>query len=205
LNSENTGTDHQGPGCLRGFVIEKLNGAAKDGKAVTVISSHIVCISILLYVIWCILFSLIILYYSKTIVNDDDPVGIFPTLLATVFLFIGFVLVQQMQPQKMNKTYFMLPTPPLWPCLSIVLNIILLVFFGEETWIMFGIWMLIGLAIYLWYGRSHSKQLKRELSLQKVYELRVLSISGASDLQPNTTVSSEGEEPVKKTWFSMFQ
>jgi hypothetical protein len=44
------------------------------------------------------------------------------------------------------------------------------------------------------------------LSLQKVYELRVLSISGASDLQPNTTtVSSEGEEPVKKTWFSIFQ
>ena len=26
-----------------------------------------------------------------------------------------------------------------------------------DTWIRLGIWLVIGLAIYFWYGRTHSK------------------------------------------------
>lgn len=45
---------------------------------------------------------------------------------------------------------------PLIPCLSILLNIYLMMKLDIHTWIRFGIWLLIGLFIYIFYSMENS-------------------------------------------------
>jgi len=45
---------------------------------------------------------------------------------------------------------------PVVPILGALCCVLLAVFLGVGTWIAFGIWMVVGAALYLTYGRRHS-------------------------------------------------
>ncbi|XP_076248537.1 cationic amino acid transporter slimfast [Calliopsis andreniformis] len=66
------------------------------------------------------------------------------------------------QPTQDVELSFKVPLVPLLPCCSIFINLYLMLQLDAFTWIRFAIWMLIGFAIYFFYGISHSEQGKRD-------------------------------------------
>jgi APA family basic amino acid/polyamine antiporter len=46
---------------------------------------------------------------------------------------------------------------PVVPILGIISSLILMIFLPLATWIRLVIWLIIGMAIYLSYGRKHSR------------------------------------------------
>uniref|UniRef100_A0A673AEK8 Zgc:175280 n=1 Tax=Sphaeramia orbicularis TaxID=375764 RepID=A0A673AEK8_9TELE len=72
------------------------------------------------------------------------------------------VVIIWKQPQSRTKAAFMVPGLPLIPIVSIFINTYLMVRLGEETWIIYCIWMAAGLIIYFAYGVHHSVQQQSE-------------------------------------------
>lgn len=51
---------------------------------------------------------------------------------------------------------FTCPFVPVLPVLCILINTYLLINLGGDTWMRVGIWLLMGVLVYIFYGRSHS-------------------------------------------------
>ncbi|TVU45856.1 hypothetical protein EJB05_05361 [Eragrostis curvula] len=51
---------------------------------------------------------------------------------------------------------FMCPFVPLLPVMCILINTYLLINLGGDTWMRVGIWLLMGVFVYIFYGRTHS-------------------------------------------------
>ncbi|XP_019503574.1 PREDICTED: cationic amino acid transporter 3 isoform X1 [Hipposideros armiger] len=71
-------------------------------------------------------------------------------------LITGITWVIWRQPQSPTPLHFKVPALPLLPLLSIFVNIYLMMQMTAGTWARFGVWMLIGFAIYFGYGIQHS-------------------------------------------------
>ncbi|KAH1083082.1 hypothetical protein J1N35_022843 [Gossypium stocksii] len=54
---------------------------------------------------------------------------------------------------------FICPFVPLLPIVCILINVYLLINLGAATWARVSVWLLIGVVVYLFYGRSHSSLL----------------------------------------------
>jgi APA family basic amino acid/polyamine antiporter len=52
---------------------------------------------------------------------------------------------------------FRVPFVPVFPIIGCCLIVYLITTLPKETWIRFVVWLVIGLAIYFFYGRSHSR------------------------------------------------
>lgn len=66
-----------------------------------------------------------------------------------------------------------MPLVPLVPCLSIVLNIYLMMKLDAHTWIRFSVWLLIGLFVYTFYGMEHSVEGRKRRQEPKKVPMRV--------------------------------
>ncbi|CAD7672120.1 unnamed protein product [Nyctereutes procyonoides] len=86
---------------------------------------------------------------------SGDPVWITVVVLLLV-LITGITGVIWRQPQSSSPLHFKVPGLPLLPLLSIFLNIYLMMQMTSGTWALFGVWMLIGFAIYFGYGIQNS-------------------------------------------------
>ena len=51
---------------------------------------------------------------------------------------------------------FRLPLMPVIPAFGVLASLFLITQLHWETWVRFGVWLLIGLVIYFAYGRQHS-------------------------------------------------
>ncbi|XP_012498776.1 PREDICTED: cationic amino acid transporter 3-like [Propithecus coquereli] len=71
-------------------------------------------------------------------------------------LIVGVTFIIWRQPQSNTPLYFKVPALPVLPLLSIFVNVYLMMELAIETWARFGIWMVIGFAIYFGYGIRHS-------------------------------------------------
>jgi basic amino acid/polyamine antiporter, APA family len=83
------------------------------------------------------------------------------TLFAFVVVAIGVVILRKERPDLPRS--FRTPLVPLIPALSVLASLWLMLNLPAETWIRFGVWMVIGIVVYFAYGRSHSR-LGRSLS-----------------------------------------
>ncbi len=84
-------------------------------------------------------------------VADLTNIGI---LAAFVVVCIAVIVLRRTRPEVPRS--FRLPLMPFVPAFGVFASAFLMLQLHWETWVRFGIWLLIGLAIYFFYGRKHS-------------------------------------------------
>jgi APA family basic amino acid/polyamine antiporter len=77
------------------------------------------------------------------------------TLFAFVLVSAGVIVLRRLEPDRPRP--FRAPLVPLTPIISIVACLYLMLQLPTLTWIRFGIWLGLGLLIYLLYGVRHSR------------------------------------------------
>ncbi|HXY18559.1 MAG TPA: amino acid permease [Gemmatimonadales bacterium] len=84
------------------------------------------------------------------------------TLFAFVLVALGIIVLRRTDPDRPRP--FRTPWVPFLPLVSVVFCLYLMLALPLLTWIRFGVWLLIGAAIYFTYGVRHSRV--RSLGLQ---------------------------------------
>jgi basic amino acid/polyamine antiporter, APA family len=84
------------------------------------------------------------------------------TLFAFAFCAVGVIRLRRTQPDL--ERGFRVPLVPLVPVLSLLATVWLSLNLSPTTWRNFGIWMVVGIAFYVAYGRSHSHLVSGESS-----------------------------------------
>ena len=83
---------------------------------------------------------------------DATSIG---TLFAFALVGVSVMYLRQRQPQAPRT--FRVPLYPITPILGIFACLFLMSQLGWHTWVVFLIWMLVGIGIYLGYGRRRSR------------------------------------------------
>jgi len=76
-------------------------------------------------------------------------------LFAFALVSIGVLVLRKTNPEIRRP--FRTPWVPVVPVLGVIVCVLLMASLPIESWERLGIWMLLGIAIYLFYGRRHSK------------------------------------------------
>ncbi|MEC5198604.1 APA family basic amino acid/polyamine antiporter [Arthrobacter sp. PL16] len=84
-------------------------------------------------------------------VADLTNIGI---LAAFVVVCIAVIVLRRTRPEVPRT--FRLPLMPVVPAFGVLASLFLMLQLDWETWVRFGVWLLIGLALYFFYGRKHS-------------------------------------------------
>ena len=98
---------------------------------------------------------------AATIIAGTFPIGLLGelvsigTLLAFVIVCGGIIVLRRNRPELPRP--FRTPLVPLVPILGIVTCLGMMAFLPLDTWLRLAIWMAIGLLIYFFYGRHHSR------------------------------------------------
>ncbi|XP_069405526.1 cationic amino acid transporter 3-like isoform X1 [Ovis canadensis] len=113
-----------------------------------------------LLVLLLTILSLVLARWSSQVFSGDP---VLTTVAVLLLLFItGVTVIIWRQPQSPTHLYFKVPALPVLPLVSIFLNIYLMVQMTSGAWAQFGIWMVIGFAIYFGYGIRHSLEENNE-------------------------------------------
>ncbi|KAL6031502.1 hypothetical protein STEG23_027941 [Scotinomys teguina] len=133
------------------------------------------CASLL--VLLLIFLCLVLVQWSGRLFSGD-PVLI-AVAVSLLLLIVGVVTVIWRQPQSTTPLHFKVPALPVLPVLSVFVNVYLMVQMTAGTWARFGIWMVIGFAVYFGYGIRHSLEEKND-------EQATAAASGSQTLQECT-------------------
>jgi basic amino acid/polyamine antiporter, APA family len=76
------------------------------------------------------------------------------TLFAFVITNVGVIVLRRTRPDL--ERGFRVPFSPVFPAIGAILAIYLMTYLERDTWIRFGLWLLLGFVIYFAYGRRHS-------------------------------------------------
>jgi APA family basic amino acid/polyamine antiporter len=76
------------------------------------------------------------------------------TLFAFVLVSVGVIVLRRKQPERPRT--FRVPFVPLFPILSIVCCVVLMMGLPLITWLRFFVWLAIGLVIYFLFSKRHS-------------------------------------------------
>ncbi|NP_001077142.1 uncharacterized protein [Bos taurus] len=120
----------------------------------TVKSGQIVYGCAFLLVLLLIILSLVLAQWPSQVFSGDPVLTTVAVLL--LLLITGVMAIIWRQPQDPTPLHFKVPALPVLPLVSIFVNIYLLMQMNTGTWVLFGIWMVIGFAIYFGYGIRHS-------------------------------------------------
>jgi solute carrier family 7 (cationic amino acid transporter), member 2 len=140
----------------------------------TKFTSGLATILVSLYALFCVCMSLVISLMGGKILDGDALAITLLSLSIAAIILTMTILVRQ--PKSSKILTFTVPFTPWFPALSIMINLYLMTGLDVATWIRFGVWIAIGLVIYIFYGRKFSKEKERALlnqsydtSIDKVY------------------------------------
>jgi len=105
-----------------------------------------------LTLIFALLIAVIAAFVPLTEIAELVNIG---TLFAFVLVNVGVIILRRTRPDM--ERGFRVPLVPVFPIIGIGLCIYLMFQLPGITWMRFGIWMVLGLAIYFVYGRTHSR------------------------------------------------
>jgi basic amino acid/polyamine antiporter, APA family len=77
------------------------------------------------------------------------------TLFAFVLVSAGVIVLRRIEPDRLRP--FRAPLVPLTPVISIIACLYLMLQLPTLTWIRFGLWLVVGLLIYFFYGTRNSR------------------------------------------------
>lgn len=77
------------------------------------------------------------------------------TLFAFIVVAVGVVMLRRSRPDLDRA--FRTPLVPWVPALSVLASLWLMLNLPGETWLRFGVWMVIGVVVYFLYSRKHSR------------------------------------------------
>jgi APA family basic amino acid/polyamine antiporter len=87
------------------------------------------------------------------------------TLLAFVIVCAGVWILRKRGTDVPRA--FVAPWIPFTPIMGIVVSLLMMVSLGKETWARLIIWLAIGLCIYFFYGKKHSRVQRGEYNVPK--------------------------------------
>ncbi|XP_045869346.1 cationic amino acid transporter 3-like [Meles meles] len=119
----------------------------------TPLSGRIVYVCSSLLVLLLTLLCLVLAHWPSLLSGDPVPITVVVLLLV---LITGITGIIWRQPQSSTPLTFKVPAVPLLPLLSIFVNVCLMLQMAAATWAFFGVWMLIGVALYFAYGIQQS-------------------------------------------------
>ncbi|MFD5426849.1 amino acid permease [Streptomyces sp. NPDC127084] len=90
-----------------------------------------------------------------TSINELATLVNIGTLFAFVLVAIGVIVLRRTRPDLHRS--FRTPWVPMLPIISVAATVWLMLNLPGETWFRFAVWMVIGVAVYFLYGRSHSR------------------------------------------------
>jgi APA family basic amino acid/polyamine antiporter len=102
--------------------------------------------------------ALLLTLYPKVV--ELEELLVIGALFCFAFCAVGVLRLRRTEPNL--ERGFRVPLVPLIPLLSLAATLWLMLNLKTGTWTKFGIWMLIGLAIYGLYGRWHSRLANEE-------------------------------------------
>ncbi|HSN35616.1 MAG TPA: amino acid permease [Arthrobacter sp.] len=105
---------------------------------------------------------------------DATSIG---TLFAFALVNVAVIYLRRHRPELPRS--FRVPLFPLTPILGAAMCGYLMLNLGADTWVVFGLWMLVGLAVYFGYSRRHSR-----VAALSDEEYRELSGAAPSDTTP---------------------
>jgi len=108
-------------------------------------------------IILCIFIALFAAFVPMNVVGEMTSIG---TLLAFLMVCVGILILRKTDPEARRP--FKVPFVPLIPILGILTCIAMMIFLPWETWLRLAVWLIIGLAIYFWYGKKNSKLTTKE-------------------------------------------
>jgi APA family basic amino acid/polyamine antiporter len=86
------------------------------------------------------------------------------TLFAFVLVSVAVAILRRTKPDMERP--FRVPFSPVVPILSAVLCLYLATNLSVATWLRFVVWLVLGMAIYLGYGRRHARLAQREVATE---------------------------------------
>ncbi|XP_045637365.1 cationic amino acid transporter 3-like [Ursus americanus] len=119
----------------------------------TPLSGQVVYVCSSLLALLLTLLCLVLAHWPGLLSGDPGPITVVVLLLV---LITGLTGVIWRQPQSSTPLPFKVPALPLLPLLSIFVNVYLMMQMTAGIWLRFGVWMLIGFAIYFSYGIQQS-------------------------------------------------
>lgn len=103
-------------------------------------------------VLLCLFIGLFAAFVPLNVVGEMTSIG---TLLAFLMVCAGILILRKTDP--LAERPFKVPFVPLIPILGILVCLGMMIFMPWETWLRLIVWLAIGMAIYYFYGRKHSK------------------------------------------------
>uniref|UniRef100_A0A8B9Y9H1 Cationic amino acid transporter C-terminal domain-containing protein n=1 Tax=Bos mutus grunniens TaxID=30521 RepID=A0A8B9Y9H1_BOSMU len=143
----------------------------------TVKSGQIVYGCAFLLVLLLIILSLVLAQWPSQVFSGDPMLTTVAVLL--LLLITGVMAIIWRQPQDPTPLHFKVPALPVLPLVSIFVNIYLMIQMTSRTWAQFGIWMVIGFAIYFGYGIRHSLENSEQHPAASAFQTLDKNIPGA--------------------------
>lgn len=98
-----------------------------------------------------VLVGLFAAFVPGDIVGEMTSIG---TLFAFILVCISVIVLRKREPTM--KREFKTPFVPLVPILGVLVCMAMIYGLGWTNWLRLGVWLLIGLVIYFFYGKKHS-------------------------------------------------
>jgi APA family basic amino acid/polyamine antiporter len=134
--------------------------------------------------------ALVLTLYPKVL--ELEELLVIGALFCFAFCAVGVLRLRRTEPDL--ERGFRVPLVPLIPLLSLAATLWLMLNLKTSTWTKFGIWMLLGLAIYGLYGRWHSR-----LANEESWDYDTDTDPGSGALQPVRHDTSSGELKAVRT------
>lgn len=138
------------------FDLFKYSFNLNNCKYASSTSTFIVNCSIILFSICAAGFDAFIIY----VIDDLSKPYYLVVFIFVTLLMLTFLVIIARQPTDNVTLSFKVPWVPFIPCISIIINLYLMLELDVQTWIRFVVWLFVGFLIYFFYGIRHSEERK---------------------------------------------